>query len=283
MSTAGFQTSAFNSDLFVNVLTAAQYAAYETSIARQITTVHDVAVGAGKVVQVPIWSAVSAAIITDEDAASLGNTATSNKTITLTEHVVYHRVTDMLRDSTTNVLGALGDQSGRAIAESIDTQVFALFTGFSEGGPGAGNVLLVEHIMKASATLRAAKLTGPFYCVLNPKQAYALKRQLATAGGSSIPALSNVGNDVLRAGYIGTVDGVYVFESGLVAADGNGDAIGAVMSPMAIGHSMRGTVMMETQRQAAARATDLVLTAVAGAGRLVDAYGVKLTSDATFA
>jgi hypothetical protein len=92
-----------------------------------------------------------------------------------------------------------------------------------------------------------------------------------------------VGEGVLMDGYIGTVSGVSVYESGLITVDGSGDAIGAVFATSAIGHSMRGTIVMEAQRQASARATDVVLTAVAGASILNTAYGVKITSDATFA
>ena len=278
-------TTSINSELFANLVGAAQYAAYENSIARQLVTVFDVPANAGKVVQVPVWASISAELITDESAANAKDTNTSSQTITLAEHVVYHRVTDLLRDSSvSNVMAQLGDQSGRAIAESMDKQVFDLFSGFSEGGPGAGNELTVDHILKAVASLRSNKLVGPFYCVVNPKVAYNLKKELTNTGGlmnPSVPALSDVGNSVLTSGVIGTVAGVVIMESGLVSIDGNGDAVGAVFAPGAIGHAMRGTIAMEEQRQAAARATDIVLTATAGASIIQSAYGLKLTADAT--
>jgi hypothetical protein len=270
-----------NSELFVNLLTAAQYSAYETSIARQLTTVFDQPMGTGKTVQIPVWAGIAAQVITDESAATSADTNTTSVAVTLAEIVSAHTVTDMLRDSTNNVLGQLGDQAGRAIAEAMDSQVFDLFGGFAEAGPGAAGTLTVAHIMKAAAKLRQAKLTGPFFCVLNPGQALAVKKELASAGGTAIPALSNVGNNVLQAGYIGQVSGVAVYESGLIAVDVNADAVGAVFAPSAIATTMRGTVTMEAQRQAKARATDLVLTANAGAGILHATYGVKLTSDAT--
>ena len=276
-------TTIHNNELFANLVGAAQFAAYENSIARQIVTVFDMPQNAGKVVQVPIWASVAATNISDESEATFANTATSSASITLSEHVVAHRVTDMLRDSSySDVMSQLGDQSGRAIAESMDKQVFALFSSFSEGGPGANTAVTTSHIMKAAATLRTAKLTGPFVAVLHPKQAFALKRELALNGGSNIPSLSSVGEGVLMDGYIGTVSGVSVYESGLITVDGSGDAVGAVFATSAIGHSMRGTIVMEAQRQAAARATDIVLTAVAGASILNTSYGVKITSDATF-
>lgn len=274
-------TTSINSELFANLVGAAQYAAYENSIARQLVSVFDVPANAGKVVQVPVWGSISAEIISNEAAATAADTNTTSQNITLTEHVVYHRVTDLLRDSSySNVMAQLGDQSGRAIAESMDSQVFGLFTGFSEGGPGAGAELTVDHILKAVASLRSAKLTGPFYCVVNPKVAYALKKDLIGPTNPGSAGMSNIGNEILSNGFIGQVAGVMIFESGLVSIDANADAIGAVFHPNAIGHAMRGTIGMEEQRQAAARATDVVLTAVAGASIINSAYGLKLTADA---
>lgn len=275
-------TTSINSELFANLVGAAQYAAYENSIARQLVTVFDMPANAGKVVQVPVWGSIAAQSISDEAAASAADTNTTSASITLTEHVVFHRVTDMLRDSSVgNVLTQLGEQSGRAIAESIDSQVFSQFGDFSEAGPGAGNELTVDHILKAVASLRSSKLVGPFYAVVNPKVAYALKKDLLGSTNPGSAGLSNLGNAILSNGYIGTVAGVQIFESGLVGVDGSGDSVGAVFAPGALGHAMRGTISMEEQRQAAARATDVVLTAVAGAKVIQAGYGLKLTADAT--
>lgn len=277
-------TTTINSELISSLVAGAQYQAYEASMARTLAQVYDLPNGTGKTVTVPVWSAISAEVISDESAATAKDTNTTSVTLTLAEHVVYHKITNMLRDSASaDVFGQLGEQSGRAIAESVDTQLFAAFAGFAEGGPGANVALTTTHIMKAAANLRAAKVTGPYFAVLNPKQAFAVKRELALNGGSTIPALSNVGNEVLSSGYIGTVSGVAVYESGLVAIDGSGDAVGAVFGPGALGHASRGTIDLQTQYQAAARATDLVLTGVTGAGILNAAHGVKITSDATFA
>ena len=45
---------------------------------------------------------------------------------------------------------------------------------------------------------------------------------------------------------------------------------------------MRGGIRLETMRQAAFRATDLVLTAVAGATTIRSNFGVKVTADASY-
>lgn len=281
MSYPSNQQTQLNSELFANLVTAAQFQAYEQSVARQLVTVFDAPAGTGKSLQIPVWSAVSATIITDEAAAGLVQTNTSSQTLTLTEHVVYHQVTDMLRDSSySDVMTALGDQSGRAIAESMDTQAFAEFANFAVNVGGAGVELTVERILRAVATLRANKLTGPFFAVVHPKAAYNVKKELALNGGNNIPGLSNVGEGVLANFYIGSIAGCAVYESSLVPLV-SGDAINGVFAPSAIGHAMRGGVTMETQRQAAARATDIVVKAVAGASIINAAHGVMIRSDIT--
>jgi N4-gp56 family major capsid protein len=270
-----------NSELFANLVTQAQYAAYENSVARQIVTVFDAPVNTGKVLQVPIWSSITAQQISNEAAASAANTNTTQQTITLIEHVVYHQVTDMLRDSAYgDVMSQLGDQSGRAIAESLDSQVFSLFPSFTQSVGATGAEVTVDSILQAAATLRSNKLTGPFFAVLHPKVAYNIKKQLTYSSQTNVPALSGVGDSVLSNFYIGQIGGVTIIESGLIGIDTDGDAVGAVFAPTALGHAMRGSISMDSSRQAQNRATDVVLTAVAGAAILQAGHGVKIIGDA---
>lgn len=273
-------TTSINSELFANLVTAAQFSAYENSVGRQITTVFDAPVNAGKVLQVPVWSAITASNIGDESAASAADTNTTSASITLTEHVVYHRVTDMLRDSSYgNVVTQLGDQSGRAIAESIDAQVFSKFSDLS----GASTAIAVadfdiEDIMDRVAAIRANKVTGPFFAVVHPTAANALKKKLTAAG--SYTSSGSLADSILREYFVAQIAGCTIIESALVPyASGTGIATCAVFAPSALGHAMRGTISMEEQRQAAARATDLVLTGVAGASMLQAGHGVVMNID----
>ena len=289
MSYPSANNTSINNELYANLVTAAQFAAYEQSVARQLVTVFDAPMNTGLNLQVPVWSSVTADLIADEAAATAKNTNTTSATITLKEHVVYHQVTDQLRDSAySNVFAQLGDQSGRAIAESMDSQVFAQFADFSTDIGGAGVELTPSLILKAAATLRSRKLTGPFYAVVHPGQAFALKDALTKVVGyngsgatAGYPALSNVGESVLGGFYIGSLAGVQIFESALLAVDGSDDAVAGVFTPGAIGHAMRGSVEMNTLYLPANRATDVVLKAVAGAKVLQAGFGVKITADTT--
>lgn len=273
-------TTSINSELFANLVTAAQFAAYEQSVARQIVTVFDAPVNSGKVLQVPVWSGITAELITNEAAATAKDTNTTSQTITLGEHVVYHQITDMLRDSSfSDVFAQIGDQSGRAIAESMDTQAFAQFANLG-GSTTAIAVasLTVDDIMDRVATLRANKLTGPFYAVLHPLAANAIKKALTAT--TAYTASGNVADSILSQYFIGQIAGCQIFESALVPYNsGTGVATCAVFAPTALGHAMRGTIEMEEQRQAAARATDVVLKAVAGAAVLQSSHGVIMNVD----
>ena len=273
-------TTTINSELFAPLVTAAQFAAYEQSVARQLVTVFDAPVNAGKVLQVPVWSAISASNITDESAASAAGTNTTSASITLSEHVVYHRITDMLRDSAYgDVMSQLGEQSGRAIAESMDTQAFATFASLSGSTTaiGFGNVT-VDDIMDRVSTLRANKLTGPFIAVIHPSAANTLKKKLTAT--NSYTASGGVADSILTQYFVGQIAGCTIIESALVPV-ASGIATCAVFSPSAIGHGMRGAISLEEQRQAAARATDLVLTGVAGATVLQAAHGLIMNVDIT--
>lgn len=273
-------TTSINSELFANLVTAAQFAAYEQSVARQIVTVFDAPVNSGKVLQVPVWSGITAELISNEAAATAKDTNTTSATITLAEHVVYHQVTDMLRDSSfSDVFTQIGDQSGRAIAESMDTQAFANFASLSGSStPIALASFDVDAIMDRVAALRAAKLTGPFYAVVHPLAANALKKALTAT--TSYQAASGVANNILQNYFVGQIAGCTVIESSLVPYDaGTGVATCAVFAPTAIGHAMRGSVSMEEERRAAARATDVVLTGVAGAAVLQAGHGVIMNVD----
>jgi hypothetical protein len=289
MAYPSVSNTSINSELFANLVTAAQFAAYEQSVARQLVTVFDAPLNTGLNLQVPVWAGIDAQLIADEAAATVKTTNTTSATITLKEHVVYHQVTDQLRDSAySNVFAQLGDQSGRAIAEGMDKQVFDAMAdgtyGFSTDLGSAGGELTPTLLLKAAATLRSRKLTGPFYAVVHPAQAYALKDALTknisySGGPTQYPALNGVGEGILSGFYIGNLAGIQIFESALLTVDGSDDAKALVFTPGSTGHAMRGSVEMNTLYLPANRATDVVLKAVAGAQVLQRTFGVAITAD----
>jgi N4-gp56 family major capsid protein len=271
-----------NSQLFTNLLAEAQFAAYENSVARQIVTAFDYPANQGKTLQVPVYSAVSAVDLSEGVAPSAADTNTSSAEITLGEIGTYFQITDFLRDSAQrDVISELGMNAGMAIAEKMDQGVWDMFNSFTQSVGVEDSAVTVDNIFEAVATLRSNKITGPFYCVVDPRQALSLKKELATVGGANLTA-SEIGSDILRGYYIGSIAGCQIFESALVKSDLDTDsdtefnAVGAVFSPKAIGHAIRGGVVMEDERKAAARATDIMVSAVVGQTILQDSFGVKI-------
>jgi len=272
-------TTSNNSELFTNLLVQSQFALYETSIARAVATVFDYPVGAGSTVQVPVWAGMSASKPGEGVAASAGDTNTTSKTIALAEIVTYNQVTDFLRDSASeNVIGSLAAQAGLALAEGLDAELIALFTSVTQSIGSAGTENTVADLMKAAATIRANKYQGPLFAVLNPKQAYAIKSAMTAT--TSYQNSTAVGSEVLGNYFVGQIAGITILEHAGVEVDGLDDAIGCVFAPAAFGVAQRGAVTMETERRAAARATDVVMTLVAGAAILRPELAVKIIGDA---
>ena len=275
-------TTTQNAELFTKLLADAQFAAYESSVARQVVTNFTYPSGAGKVMQVPVWASVSAADLTEGTAPTALGTNTTSVDITLAEIGTYFDVTDMLRDSSErDVMADLGFNAGAAIAEKIDTDVFALFNSFSSSVGTEDSAITVDNFFEAVATLRASKVVGPLTAIISPRQALQLKKELATSGGANLTA-NEVGNSTLRQYYIGSLAGCQVFESSLVKrdldtdADAELNAVGAIFAPTAIGYAQRGTINMQTQYQVAKRATDVMMSMVKGQAILQNAHGVKL-------
>ena len=277
-----------NSELFTNLLAEAQFAAYEQSIARQIVTTFDFPANAGKTLQVPVYSAVTAGDLTEGTAPSAADTNTSSVDITVGEVGTYFQVTDFLRDSAErDVIADLGQNAGRAIAEKMDTDVFNLFNSFSSSVGTEDSAITVDNLFEAIATLRQAKITGPLFAVVGPRQALQLKKELYNAGGTVGTANDLVGGTVLQRGTIGVLGGCTILESSLVKQDLDTDedtelnTVGAVFAPTAMAHVMRGGINMETQRQAASRAEDIIMYAVKGQAILQNSHGVKIVGSAS--
>lgn len=282
-------SAAYNEDFYANFVSDAEFAAYEVSVARQLMKLFPVPMNAGRIVQVPIWGQGSAQVITDESAASARNTTSSQATITLSEHVYYSQVTDMLKNSAYgDVMAQLAEVSGRAIGESFDTMAFSAFSSFSSDIGSTTTELTTELILKAAATLRTAKVTGPYYAVVHPNAAFYMKKTLTQvlpySGATGIANPSALGNQILINGIIGQVGGVTVIESPLVGSVTTGGATAyrcGVFAPTAVGIAERGGLELTTLYLPQNRATDMNVVAVAGAGVLQSTHGVAITAEGT--
>lgn len=282
--------SAWNDEFYANFVTDAEFAAYETSVSRQLCKLFQVPMNAGKVAQVPIWGQGTAQLITDENSATARNTTSTQALITLDEHVYFSQVSDMLRESAYgDVMSQLAEISGRAIGESLDTLAFSKFSSFNSDIGSTTTELTTEVILKAAATLRGRKVMGPYFAVVHPNQAYYMKKTLTQtlpySGAAGLVNPSDVGNQVMVSGVIGSIGGVTIIESPLVAAGattgGATTYVAGVFAPTALGIAERGGLNLQTLYLPQNRATDMSVVAVAGANVLQALHGVAITAEGT--
>ena len=270
-------TSSTISELYPEIVAEALFVASEQSIMRNLVRNYTIA-GGGKSVEVPIYANVSASAV--NEATDLSNTAVNPTSVTITasEVGIMTTLTYLARNSASrNVAGDIGRLFGEAIARKIDADLSALFTGFStEKAGGAGQELTVQDIFEASAELRTANAPAPYYGVFHPKQIFNVKKSLTNTFVGRDTELSN---EAMRTGFVGTIAGVQIFESSNISVDGSDDSIGGVFSQDALALAMMQDLKIESQRDASLRADEIVATAVYGVSEIHDSYGVKLTAD----
>lgn len=277
-------TSSTLSELFTNITQEAIFTFQETSVMRPLVTTYPIS-GSGKTIEVPVYPTISASAV--NEASDLSNTAVNptSATITASEIGVMTTLTDLARDSASRNVGAdIGKLFGEAIAKKVDTDLAGLLDDFASANDqgGAGTELTADLLFKAQAILRSANVPAPYYAVFHPKATFNLKKTLtqpAYTTSSSGYAISEIGNEALRNGYIGRIAGIDIFENANIAIDAYDDSFGGVFHPQSIGLALKEDFKVETQRDASLRATEIVASITVGSGILKDTYGVTVKVD----
>jgi HK97 family phage major capsid protein len=278
---ANESTSSTLSELYTEIVAEAQFVAQEQSIMRNLVRNYAIT-GGGKAVEVPIYSAVSAGAVSE--ASDLSNTAIdpSSVTITASEVGVMTTLTDLARNSAPrNVAADIGRLFGEAIAKKQDTDMTALFDGFSTAIGDGTAAITAAKVFAAASDLRSAALNiNECAVVLHPKIAYDLKANLTNTFANS--NANDLANEALRSGFVGTLAGMRVFETSNMSNTGNaGDYKGAAFHRDALAMAEMQGLKVETQRDASLRADEIVATAVYGVGEIHDSYGVELHFDSS--
>ena len=275
-------TSSTLSELFTNITQEAIFTFQETSVMRPLVTLYPIT-GSGKTVEVPVYPTISAAAV--NEATDLSNTAVNptSATITASEVGVMTTLTDLGANSASRNVGAdIGKLFGEAIAKKVDTDLVNLLDDFASASDqgGAGTELTADLLFKAQAILRTANVPAPYYGVFHPKALFNLKKTLTQAGyAGTATAISDIGNEALRNGYIGRIAGIDVFENANITIDAYDDSFGGVFHPASLGLAMKEEFKVESQRDASLRATELVASIVYGTGVIKDTYGVSVKTD----
>jgi len=246
-------TSSTISELYTEIVAEAMFTASEQSIMKGLVRNYTIA-GGGKSVEVPIYPTVSASAVSE--ASDLANTAINPTSVTITasEVGIMTTLTDLARNSASrNVAQDIGRVFGEAIARKIDLDLTALFDGFSVSVGGSGAALSADTVAQAHANLRNSSVPmNDLALVIHPMVAHDLKRGMTnTYAGLD----TDISNEALRSGFIGTLFGVPVFETANMANTGTaGDYKGAMFHRDALGLAMMQDLKIEVQRDASLRA-----------------------------
>ena len=278
---ANESTSSTLSELYTEIVAEALFVASEKSIMRPLVKNYAIS-GGGKSVEVPIYAAVSAAAVSE--ASDLSNTAINPTSVTITasENGIMTTLTDLARNAAPrNVAADIGRLFGEAIAKKQDTDLTALFDGFSTAVGSGSTALTAALVFQSIANVRNAGVSmDGVSAVLHPMVAYDLKAILtnsyANANGNDLA------NEALRNGFVGRLGGVPIYETTNIDNDGTaGDYKQGVFHKDALGLAMMQDLKIETQRDASLRADEIVATAVYGVAELNDTNGCEVEADSS--
>jgi len=269
-------------DLLPAITAEALFVASEKSIMRGLVRNYTLSPGNGKTVTVPIYPRQTATSLTEAVASNQVAVSTSGAILTVAEVGLYATVSDLaMMASASNVVADLGRLFGEAIARKMDTDLLSNVGSLNAGVGGAAVTATPALIFQAIAKLRAQGYDTSNDCaiVLHPNIAYDVASTLTSTFAA--PA-SAIGNSALENGFMGMLGGVPVYQSSLVNNTGTtGDYNCVVFHKDAFGLAMMQDVKIETQRQAAARAFDIVGSAIYGQGILYNNAGVYAQFDST--
>jgi len=191
-------------------------------------------------------------------------------------------ITDKLaRQSAENVFSIIGRQLGDGMARKKDTDVTALYSGFSTDIGAAGRSMSLANVSATVAYAKGNKFGSQVYIVQHPFAVWDIANTAVTAS-TTYPVPAGWSADLLGNFFSGLrpINGVPIFEDGNITIDSSDDAVGVCADRSALGVVKSVDTRTERQRDASLRATEVVITADYGVFELDDSKGVALTLDA---
>lgn len=241
-----------------------------------------------KAVDIPIADAASAAAVSEGSELSNTQLTTSKVTLTASEVGIMATITDVLDvSSIATSRGAQMRQLGNAMAQKLDVDICALFSGFSNTVGSTGTDLSLANVFDAIYGLESNNAPGPYVAVLHPRQIADLRTAINAASGAvftgqGVRAGSNELGTVEDAGYFGTFMNIDFYQSTNVpTANAAADRAGAVFSKdYALGMVKKWSSKTEIMRWAPIRGFVVVVSSMYGVGEIIDGAGQAVVTDA---
>ena len=187
----------------------------------------------------------------------------------------------LVRQSAENVFSMIGRQLGDGMARKKDSDVLALYSGFSTDYGTANSDFSLANIAGAIAFAKGNKFGSNVYIVHHPFAVFDIASAAVTSSQYAIP--HGWSEDLLGNFFSGIrpLNGVPIFEDGNMTIDSAGDAVGVIADRSALAVLKSVDMNKEQDRDISLRATEIVITADYGVFELDDSKGAGLTFDAT--
>jgi hypothetical protein len=223
------------------------------------------------------------ASIAEGTDASMTAFDTTAVTITPGEKILATNLTDLAkRRAGTQAAIDIGAVMGEAYKNIKNTEIYALFDGFSTA-IGTSNVDITEALIQQGvALLRGARAPGTIYLAVTP---YVLEDLLGLYSSNTDSIANSLMESAQVSGILPMIHGVVpVLVDSLPTGTGTGeleqaDTKAGLFSGSALGFVSEWDFRIETERNASLRADELIATASFGVGELKDDWGLELLLD----
>lgn len=202
---------------------------------------------------------------------------------TLTPATVMSQVLLTDEDVSTDQDGAVEDASrelGGSIGTKIDRDLCGDFASFTtDVGPGAGQTATIAKAAVGVSVLRNSLAPNPIFAVWHPYHWHDIWVELGQPAGTKA-FLGDLANQALRDFYVGSWINIQHFTSANIVPDASDDAVSGIFNSQSLGFDSREEPMLEPERDASRKATELNMSAGYAHGVIRTEYGVKYTADA---
>jgi hypothetical protein len=270
---------------------SAAYAYQAVAVMPNLVTRSDLSGRPTLTARFPIFNSLSAEPVSEGTDYSTNQAIDTGNSVdvTVSEHIVRLMVTDLSEEAATVDLARVrGIQIGKAMAERVDKDITALFSGFDTSIGSDSGDLTVSLFQQAVIELEKNNIPRPYYAVLHPKQWGDLIGSLA-----SYNTFGETGEEVIKTGRVGRLHGVDIYISGNIpTATVNENTVysGSIFNPEAIAFAVKGKIpTIEVQRDASLRAFEVIGIGIWGEAEYrggaatngIGGAGVNLYSNAT--